>query len=73
MLKTGLGITLKEEVIGGHVKDRNDFLRIANHLRIQLWTVMQQMTAIHIEEGLLEGVDLHNNNNNNNNNRKMLN
>ena len=58
MLQAGLGVELKEEFVGGHVKDRDDFLWIAHQLGVQVWAVVEQVTAVHIQVGVLKGVDL---------------
>lgn len=48
MFQHGIWKTIKEQLIDGHVKGWNDFLRIVNELSVQVCIKLLQVTAVNV-------------------------
>ena len=42
-----------EELVGGHVKGRDDLLRVAHQLRVEVREEAMEVVAVDVQEGLL--------------------
>lgn len=49
---------LKEHLVDGHVECRDHFLRITNKLAVQIFVEASNVSAVHVQERRLQGVDL---------------
>ena len=58
MLQLCLRVQLKEDLVGGHVEGGDDLLGISDQLGVEVSVVAEQVLTVHIQERVLQGVDL---------------
>lgn len=58
MLQHSIGIMLLKELVCSQVKGRDDLLRVANELGVEVLIEASQVVAIYIQEWLFQCVDL---------------
>jgi len=58
VLQLRLGKLLEEHLVDGHVEGGDDLLGVADELAVQILVELVDVAAVHVEEGILEDVDL---------------
>ena len=58
VLQGGVGITVKEHLVDRHVECRDDLLRVADQLAVQVRVKLLEVLTVDVQERQLQGVNL---------------